>query len=574
MEKILGSVRIALVALSISAAAFAQNAVQQSGPVTAGHVPLWIQNGIVKDAGGANGGAAGTNPSEQGLTIRSSGTAPYANAGTGPLNTNDCNYDAPTTNATGYHFLCFSPNAQGGGLIAYGAGGSASPLSLGFNINGTPFPVPAGGFGTVTSVICGSGLNGGTITTTGTCSLNLGNSNTWTAGQTFSGGIGVASSFTATGLVHNSDLANPSVTVNSVSCTLGSSCTIPTSTGTLIVGSTQTSGAAAGAILGNSQSGNTLADTGWAAVTPTLGTGLAGNILVINQVGCSGCSGTDSVMLSPTSLATYFPGGHSTLIGDYAHLGDAGGGHSAAGSVGVSSEGSTINGIHCVLLGNGDTCNGNSSIVIGKSSDVEGAASTVIGINLIDNGGGDILMGASNIGTGSSNVLINSNGISGGSSGLNTYINTGTAPATTGIGSAIAIGFGAHPLASGDVVLGGTVANNLVAGAWTHNVPVIGGGFIDGGNLHPTLTFGSCANLGSWVGGSANGKFTAGANCSSGTFAFSISVYNPAPNGWACVIQDLTTPAATFKQTAIGTPTFNVTGVVNGDVMVMQCNGF
>ncbi len=37
--------------------------------------------------------------------------------------------------------------------------------------------------GTVTSVVCGTGLSGGTITTTGTCSLNLGSQNAWTAEQ-------------------------------------------------------------------------------------------------------------------------------------------------------------------------------------------------------------------------------------------------------------------------------------------------------------------------------------------------------------------------------------------------------
>lgn len=171
MRNILKVIYAGAMAIAFVGAAFAQGTVQQSGPVTAGHVPLWVQNGIVKDAGGANGGAAGTNPSEQGLTIRSSGTAPYANAGTGPLNANDCNYDAPTTNATGYHYLCFSPNAQGGGLIAYGSGGSATPLPLGFIINGTSYPIPAGGFGTVTQVNTSGGVTGGPITTTGTVSL-------------------------------------------------------------------------------------------------------------------------------------------------------------------------------------------------------------------------------------------------------------------------------------------------------------------------------------------------------------------------------------------------------------------
>lgn len=36
--------------------AFAQGAVQQSGPVVSGHAPLWFQNGVIGDAGTA------TNP--------------------------------------------------------------------------------------------------------------------------------------------------------------------------------------------------------------------------------------------------------------------------------------------------------------------------------------------------------------------------------------------------------------------------------------------------------------------------------------------------------------------------------
>ena len=46
----------------------------------------------------------------------------------GPYGTNICDYDAPTNNATGYHYVCLSANAQGGALIAVGAGGVASQL--------------------------------------------------------------------------------------------------------------------------------------------------------------------------------------------------------------------------------------------------------------------------------------------------------------------------------------------------------------------------------------------------------------------------------------------------------------
>ncbi|SDD95261.1 hypothetical protein SAMN05216337_1017140 [Bradyrhizobium brasilense] len=138
----------ALCLLLLPAAAFGQGSVLQSGPRTPGHMPQYVGSGsqaVIMDGGPAAGGAIGVNPSELGLTARGTGTAPYANAGTGPFGTNACDYDAPTNNATGFHYLCWSPNAQGGGLIAYGAGGTATPLPFQFMVNGQTFVFPAAG---------------------------------------------------------------------------------------------------------------------------------------------------------------------------------------------------------------------------------------------------------------------------------------------------------------------------------------------------------------------------------------------------------------------------------------------
>lgn len=55
--------------------------------------------------------------------------------------------------------------------------------------------------------------------------FNFGTANTWTMLQTMNGGLTVTSSFTATGLVTNADLVNPSITISGVTCTLGASCT-------------------------------------------------------------------------------------------------------------------------------------------------------------------------------------------------------------------------------------------------------------------------------------------------------------------------------------------------------------
>ncbi len=64
--------------------------------------------------------------------------------------------------------------------------GEASPLQL--DINGNLIVSAGSGIGTVTSVTCGTGLSGGTITTTGTCTLDLTHANSWSGVQTFGDG--------------------------------------------------------------------------------------------------------------------------------------------------------------------------------------------------------------------------------------------------------------------------------------------------------------------------------------------------------------------------------------------------
>lgn len=144
------------VALSILAAlpALAQGTIQQAGPLTPGHTLEAITNGVVMDSGPAGGGGVGVGLSELLLTARGTGTPPYVGMGSGPYGTNDCDYDAPITNPTGYHFLCLSANALGsGGLIAYGSGGGATPGGLFFNINGTLYGFPGPGNGDVSGPV-------------------------------------------------------------------------------------------------------------------------------------------------------------------------------------------------------------------------------------------------------------------------------------------------------------------------------------------------------------------------------------------------------------------------------------
>jgi hypothetical protein len=157
---------ILLLALFASHAALAQGTLLQGGPWAPGHVPMYVGSGsgqaVVQDSGPAGGGGVGLGLSELGITARGSGTAPYVGQGTGPNHENVCDFDAPITNATGYHYLCFSPNAtiagQTGGIISYGAGGVAAPLPLSICVNNTCFS-PGGGFAGLT---VGSTTIGGT----------------------------------------------------------------------------------------------------------------------------------------------------------------------------------------------------------------------------------------------------------------------------------------------------------------------------------------------------------------------------------------------------------------------------
>lgn len=211
---------IALIASLSIAPAFGQ-ALLQGGPWQPGRAPMYVGQGnsqpIVQDSGPASGGGIGLGLAEQLLQVRSAtNTYPAANAGTGQFSTNWCDYDGPTTNATGYHFLCMSPNAQGGGLIAYGAAGGASTLSLNFNVNGTtyPFPFSIGGIvgpGTsiVNDVACWNNITSTLLKDCG-AAVSTSTSNTWTGTNNFTSTFqmgGATQTFPASGnLVGTSDV--------------------------------------------------------------------------------------------------------------------------------------------------------------------------------------------------------------------------------------------------------------------------------------------------------------------------------------------------------------------------------
>jgi len=167
MRRFARSICAAVALLASAASAFGQSVPTQGGPSVPGHVPVYVgapntSQVILGDGGAAGGGAFGTGISELGVIARGTGTAPYVGQGTGPFGTNICDYDAPITNAGGYHFMCWSPNATGNtGLITFGAGGGAAPIPLLFNINGTISTI-GGGISNITvgSTTIGSGTSG------------------------------------------------------------------------------------------------------------------------------------------------------------------------------------------------------------------------------------------------------------------------------------------------------------------------------------------------------------------------------------------------------------------------------
>ena len=258
---------------------------------------------------------------------------------TGPNGENICDYDGPTTSAAGYHALCFSANALGGGLISYNAFGSASSLPLLFQINGAlsgvvlgPGTTTSGDFACWNSASgnllkdCGSVIpiaSGGTGQITATAAINAllpsqtGNSgkvlqtNGTTASWQGAGGTGTVTSITAgsglsggtittTGTI---SLTNNATTVNSVSCALGASCTVPVP---LVVGTTTVTSGTSGRIeynnagvlgeLATTGTDNVALATSPTFVTPTLGVATASSMAFTG-------SGSGTATVTPQAAA-------------------------------------------------------------------------------------------------------------------------------------------------------------------------------------------------------------------------------------------------------------------------------
>lgn len=166
---------LALVVALLPAVGWGQATVLQGGSFTPGLLPTYSISGgsqpIVQQSGPASGTGVGIK--ELSIIARGTGTAPFAAQGSGPLGTINCTQDGPSTSAAGYHYLCLSANAQGGGLIAYGAAGGASNLPLQLYVNGSYFTLP----GSASCLGCGSmaGQNADNVSISGGTVVGLSN---------------------------------------------------------------------------------------------------------------------------------------------------------------------------------------------------------------------------------------------------------------------------------------------------------------------------------------------------------------------------------------------------------------
>ena len=144
---------------------------------------------------------------------------------------------------------------------------------------------------------------------------------------------------------------------------------------------------------------------------------------------------------------------------------------------------------------------------------------------------------------------------------------TGTAPlavsSTTNVANLNASSLSGATFANPGAIGGGTPA----AGTFTtlNSTTLVATGSA------PTNS-GSCA-INTQVGGSIAGSFKANGSCAAGTLVLSMPT---APTGWACNVQDMTTPADLIKQSAYTTAsaTFAATTMAASDQEVFQCTGF
>lgn len=520
---------VALIFAALASQAVAQSTILQGDQGAPGHVPQYIFTGgsqsVIVDGGSAGGGAAGANLSELGIAARGTGNPPYVAQGAGPNGENICDYDGPTTSAAGYHVLCFSANAAGGGLISYNAFGGAATLPLLFQINGALSAIVLGpGASTNGDFACWNGTggnllsdcgsiipigNGGTGQTTASAAINAllpaqgGNSGkvlstNGTAASWQAAGAGTVSSITAgTGLSGGTitttgtiSLTNNATTVNGQSCALGSTCTVPIS---LVVGTTTITSGTNGRIeynnagvvgeLATNGTGNVSLTTSPTFVTPILGAASASSVAFTG-------SGSGTATVTPQATA-----GTPTLT-----LPNASGTFavSASSPLTLSATTGAMACATCVTSSGGGAITGTAPVSVSAAGavSVTGAA-------------GQVLAGASPAFTATPTL-----GVAGSSVGslalANATSGTITIQPTTGaLGSSVLT----LPAAT-DTLIGKATTDTLTNKTLTS--PALGG-TVTGNNTVPLgilAQIGANTELGNWTAGSTNVTANAMPSCS------------------------------------------------------------
>lgn len=227
--------------------------------------------------------------------------------------------------------------------------------------------------------------------------------------------------------------------------------------------------------------------------------------------------------------------------------------------------------------------NGSGTLALGSA--VTGNFNTILGQNITNLGNDSTVVGDSAGSSSSSNDVT--------AIGQSSVFNTGSNGAT----DTTAVGISSGPQSKTCVQCGflGSGATTSVTGltnawAWGYNVSVgasntqiFGNSSIVSTVLQGFTQFPALESTGTVFTVSACGTPTATGGAAAGTFAAGSATCNPvitpgytAAHGWTCVLQDETTAAASFRQSAHSTTTATLagTGVVSSDVIDVMCMAY